>query len=212
VQLLKNFPTFYGTRRFITCSQESFTGPYPEPDQSNLQHPILSIILILCTHLRLGLPSGLFPSGIPTNILYAVFFSPSCYMPCPSHPPSLDHSDYTWRRVQVMKLLSMQLSPTFRHSSPFGPNILLSTLFSNTLTVCSSLNVRDQISHPYRTTRKIIVLYILISLGVSYANISKYARCVLWRIWCFLRNDFPKYAVHQMWSLLLNGYSTVLNC
>jgi hypothetical protein len=23
-------------------------------------------------------------------------------MPCPSHPPWLDHSNYTWRRVQVM--------------------------------------------------------------------------------------------------------------
>jgi hypothetical protein len=40
-------------------------------------------------------------------------------------------------------------------------NILLSTLFSNTLSLCSSLNVRDQVSHPYRTTGKIIVLYIL---------------------------------------------------
>jgi polysaccharide pyruvyl transferase WcaK-like protein len=37
-----------------------------------------------------------------------------------------------------------------------GPNILLSTLFSNTLSLCSSLNVRDQVSHPYRTTGKII--------------------------------------------------------
>jgi hypothetical protein len=27
-------------------------------------------------HLRLGLPSGLFPSGFPTNILYAFLFSP----------------------------------------------------------------------------------------------------------------------------------------
>jgi hypothetical protein len=27
VQLLKNFPTFYGTQRFITCSQEPDTGP-----------------------------------------------------------------------------------------------------------------------------------------------------------------------------------------
>ncbi|PNF30260.1 hypothetical protein B7P43_G01232 [Cryptotermes secundus] len=26
-------------------------------------------------------------------------------MPCPSHPPWLHHSKYTWRRVQVMKLL-----------------------------------------------------------------------------------------------------------
>jgi hypothetical protein len=39
------------------------------------------------------------------------------------------------------------------------PNILLSTLFLNTL---SSLNVRDQVSDPCRTTGKIIVFYILI--------------------------------------------------
>jgi hypothetical protein len=46
--------------------------------------------------------------------------------------------------------------------SLFCPNILLSTLFSNTLSLCSSLNVRDQVSHPYRTTCKIIVFYSLI--------------------------------------------------
>jgi hypothetical protein len=33
-----------------------------------------------------------------------------CYMPCPSHPPLL--YNYTWRTIQVMKLLIMQLSPT----------------------------------------------------------------------------------------------------
>jgi hypothetical protein len=42
-------------------------------------------------------------------------------------------------------------------SSLFGPNILLSTLFSNTLSLCSSLNVRHQVSHPYRTIGKTIV-------------------------------------------------------
>jgi hypothetical protein len=36
---------------------------------------------------------------------------------------------------------------------------LLSTLFSNTPNLCSSLNVRDQVSRPYKTTGKIIVLY-----------------------------------------------------
>jgi hypothetical protein len=30
-------------------------------------------------------------------------------MPCPSHPSWLDHSKYTWRRVQVTKLLITQL-------------------------------------------------------------------------------------------------------
>jgi polysaccharide pyruvyl transferase WcaK-like protein len=34
-------------------------------------------------------------------------------------------------------------------SSPLGQNILFSTLFSNTLNLCSSLSVRDHVSHPY---------------------------------------------------------------
>jgi hypothetical protein len=44
-------------------------------------------------------------------------------------------------------------------SSLFGPNI---TLFPNTLSLCSSINVGDHVSRPYRTTGKIIVLCILI--------------------------------------------------
>jgi hypothetical protein len=43
-----------------------------------------------------------------------------------------------------------------------GPNILRSTLFSNTLSLRSPLNVSDHVSHPYKTTVKLIVLYILI--------------------------------------------------
>jgi hypothetical protein len=35
-------------------------------------------------------------------------------------------------------------------------------LFSNMLKLCSSLNVRDQVSHPYKTTGKVIVLCTLI--------------------------------------------------
>jgi hypothetical protein len=54
---------------------------------------------------RLGLPNGLFPSGFPTNMHSS---SPhSCYMSCPSYPSWLDHSNYTWRRVRVMKLFIM---------------------------------------------------------------------------------------------------------
>jgi phosphate starvation-inducible membrane PsiE len=46
-------------------------------------------------------------------------------------------------------------------SSLLVPNILLRTLFSNTLSLCSSLSVRDQVSHPYKTTGRIMILYIL---------------------------------------------------
>ena len=43
-----------------------------------------------------------------------------------------------------------------------GPNIPLSTLFSNTLSLCSSLNVSNNVTHPHTTTGKITVLYTLI--------------------------------------------------
>jgi hypothetical protein len=61
----------------------------------------------------------------------------SCYMPHPSHSSWRDNSNYTWRGVQVMKLLIMQFSPTSVNSPLFGPNIL-NTLISNTLSLCSS--------------------------------------------------------------------------
>jgi hypothetical protein len=59
------------------CSQELSTALYPEPQGSSLYH-LLSLwhILILSTHQRSCLPSGLFLSCFPTNILHAFIFSP----------------------------------------------------------------------------------------------------------------------------------------
>ena len=47
-------------------------------------------------------------------------------------------------------------------SSILDPNICLRILFSNTLSLDSSLNVRDYVSQPYSTTGNIIVLRSLI--------------------------------------------------
>jgi hypothetical protein len=66
VQPLKNFPAFYGTRRFITAFTRAlhWSLSWARLIQPILSHPIaLRFILILSTHLRLGLPSDLFPSG-----------------------------------------------------------------------------------------------------------------------------------------------------
>ena len=47
------------------------------PIQSTYPHPTSwRSILILSTHLRLGLPGGLFPSGFPTKTLYVPLSSP----------------------------------------------------------------------------------------------------------------------------------------
>jgi hypothetical protein len=39
-------------------------------------------------------------------------------MPSPSHPTRLDYSNYTWRRVQITKLLVIQFSPFSHHLIP----------------------------------------------------------------------------------------------
>ena len=69
LQLVKKFPAFHGTPRFITAltSVRHLFLSWASPIQSTCPHPTSwRSILILSTHLRLGLPSGLFPSGCPT--------------------------------------------------------------------------------------------------------------------------------------------------
>ena len=82
LQLVKKFPLFHGTRRFITAltSVRHLSLSWASPIQSIYPHPTSwRSILILSTRLRLGLHSGLFPSGFPTKTLYTP--SPHPYAP-----------------------------------------------------------------------------------------------------------------------------------
>jgi hypothetical protein len=75
-----------------------------------------------------------------------------------------------WRNLYWLqyRLLSSSLC-NFLHSpvnpSLLGSNILHNNLFSNTLSLCS-INIIDQVLQPYKTTRKIILLYIRNSVAL----------------------------------------------
>ena len=114
-------------------------------------------------HLSEGLPSDLFPSGLPTKILYK-----------PLHPAirstCLAHLILNFITQIIFGEQYRSLIPSlciFLHSivisSLLGPNILLSTLFSNIVGLFTSLNAKDQFSHPYKTTGNVRVMYILIN-------------------------------------------------
>ena len=87
LQLVKKFHAFHGTRRFITAltSVRHLSLSWTSPIQSIYPHPTSwRSILILSTHPRLGLPSGLFPFGFPTKTLYTPLSSP-IRATCPAH-------------------------------------------------------------------------------------------------------------------------------
>ena len=115
LQLVKKFPTFHGTRRFITAltSVRHLSLSWASPIQSTYPHPTSwRSILILSTHLCLGLPSGLFPSGFPTKTLYT-----------PSPPPYAPHA-------QPISFLSI-LSPVqywVRSTNHLDPRYAISSI------------------------------------------------------------------------------------
>ena len=69
-QLVKKFPAFYGTRRFITAFTSARHVPlsWASSIQSTPSHPTSwRFIWMFSSHLRPSLPNSLFPSGFPSR-------------------------------------------------------------------------------------------------------------------------------------------------
>jgi len=140
LQLVKKFPAFHRTRRFITAltSVLHLSISWASQIQSIYPHPtIWRSILILSNHLQLGLPSGLFPSGFPTKTLYTPLSSP-IRATCPAHLILLHFITRTILGEQYKSfsssLCNILHSPVTSYL--LRPNILLNTMFSNTLIYC----------------------------------------------------------------------------
>ena len=109
LQLVKKFPKFHGTRRFITAltSVRQLSLSWTSPIQSIYPHSTSwRSILILSNHLRLGLPSGLFTSGFPTKILYTPLSS-SIRATCSSHLILLLHQTHAIGFIFVTEKVSV---------------------------------------------------------------------------------------------------------
>jgi len=142
-QIVKNLSAFYGNQRImivftIACHWSLSWGSYI---QSKASLPISRrSILILSSQLLAGIPSRLLPSGFPTKILYAFLISP---MRATYHTHfSLLDLIILVRCGEVYKLWSSPLCSLLQltfTSSLLGADILLSILWSNTLSLCSSL-------------------------------------------------------------------------
>ena len=89
------------------------------------------------------------------NPVYTCARPHTCYMPRPPHYFRLDQpKDIGWG-VQIISFSLCSFSPLLVTSSLLGLNILLGNLFWNILSLCSSLSVRDQVSHASKKQAKL---------------------------------------------------------
>jgi hypothetical protein len=82
-------------------------------------------------------------------------------MHCLSRSSIFKHPNYIRQTVQTVKFITVEPSP-LTNLIPLGPKYTSQDSVLNTLSLLSSLNVRDNVLQTFNTTGNIIVSYILI--------------------------------------------------
>jgi hypothetical protein len=142
--ILRNTEVYYCVRKNLPLV--SILG---QMNPVHTHHPIIiRSILILLSHLCLGLPSGL----LSPRFSYRNPVRMSHIHTTTSHPPKFYYYNTSGMQyILWISLLCSFLQLPIYYFTPVGPNIL-HTLFSNTISPGSSLNAKHHVSYPYKTT------------------------------------------------------------
>jgi len=163
--------------------KQTNTYPFPDPDQSTRFPPSH----LLKIHFHIVLPSiprfcvvsfyqvsppklwvhHSFPPYVPHVLSISLFF--------------IDNPNYICWGVELI----MQSSPPPLTSSLLGPNIFVSTLFSNMFGLCFYFSVRDQASHPYKSIVQSVMacrIALAISVFMFYFFFCNHARLNLHKL------------------------------
>ena len=105
LQLVKKFPAFHRTRKFITklTSVRHLSLSWASPIQSIYPHPTSwRSILILSTHLCLVSPVVSFPMISPPRPYTPPLLTHTCHIPSPSHSSQFYHPHNIGWGVQII--------------------------------------------------------------------------------------------------------------
>ena len=165
-QLVKKFPSSVELERLLSCLQEAAIFPCSEADVFSLVLLVflLKINFIIIFHCTPR--SSKFLQALQPNLHLHLWSLP--YLP---HAPFFTIIIFGERYKSWISSLFSFLHSSYP-SSLLGPIISASTQFSYVINLCSTLSVRDKVSHSHKGTCKIIFMWIQIICFVTPCRLA----------------------------------------